>query len=281
MSDTEFLTQGIDRSLTGKELLKTFLLGGGITVLSYLGTMLTIWLVSLDPNVPLTYQNLSDLNIILLISIVIIPVIIFMIATKFYFDKYVKLFSYVLKDSHLEIVHGVFTKNKATIPYSRVQNISIKNGVFDRMYKLNTICVETAGTANINPSGSGYNKPEGYIPGIKDPKKFEVNLRKKLDKYNVLPSGLEEKIFKPQELAFDNFISYVLTKMRNQDDLLKTHLKELREKVNMSIAVLADKIGVKNETLELLEAGRYTPSLSLAYRIAKELNCKIEDLFIF
>ena len=102
-----------------------------------------------------------------------------------------------------------------------------------------------------------------------------------LDKYSVLPSGLEEKVFKPQELAFDNFISYIISKMRDRDDLLKTNVKEIKEKQNLTTAGLADKVGVKNETIELLEAGRYTPSLSLAYKIARELKCKIEDLFQF
>ena len=282
MSDKEFLEKGINRSLTKKEIFKTNLITGLITPLVYLFVIFMIWVIQLDPeNTSLTPQFYLNLCLVLLICIVVIPISAGMIGNKVYYDKYIDVFTYSMKDSHLEIINGVFTKNKVTIPYSRIQNINIKNGVFDRMYKLNTIWIETAGTSNINQGGSGFGKPEGYIPGIKNPQEFEVNLKKMLDKYNVLPSGLEEKIFKPQELAFDNFISYVLTKMRSNDDLLKTNLKALREKNNLSIAGLADKIGVKNDTIELLEAGRYTPSLSLAYRIARELKCKIEDLFVF
>ena len=69
--------------------------------------------------------------------------------------------------------------------------------------------------------------------------------------------------------------------MRDRDDLLKTNIKDLREKHNLTSANLAAKVGVKSETIELLEAGRYTPSLSLAYKIARELKSKIEDLFLF
>ncbi len=281
-SEEKSLQQGIDRTYTKKELLKNFIIFGLVTVSSYLSTIYIIWAILLDPTLPpLNPYSFSMLSLILFIAIVGIPMPVSMIISKSYYNKYIDNFSYALKTSHLEITHGVFTKNRATIPYSRVQNINIKNGIFDRMYKLNTIYIETAGTSNINPSGGGYGKPEGYIPAVKDPKEFETELKKMLDKYNVLPSGLEDKIFKPQELAFDNFISYVLSKMRSQDDLLKTNLKTLRDKNNMSIATLADKVGVKNDTIELLEAGRYTPSLSLAYKISRELNCRIEDLFIF
>ena len=38
-------------------------------------------------------------------------------------------------------------------------------------------------------------------------------------KYSAVPSGLEDKIFKPEELAFDNFISYILSKMREGEKL--------------------------------------------------------------
>jgi len=99
-----------------------------------------------------------------------------------------------------------------------------------------------------------------------------------MTKYSAVPSGLEDKIFKPEELAFDNFISYILSKMR-EGEKLKTSIKELREKNNMSTAQLAEKVGVPIQTINYLEEGRYNPSLRLAYKIAEILNCRIEDLF--
>ncbi|GAI57517.1 unnamed protein product, partial [marine sediment metagenome] len=177
--------------------------------------------------------------------------------------------------------HGIWTKHRATIPFSRIQNINIVNGLFDRIFGLYTVKIETAGGSAYTQAAKGYGRPEGYIPGIKDPFTFEKELKQMLDKYNVLPSGLEDKIFKPQELAFDNFISYVLTKLRDKDDLLENRIKELRENQNLSKLDLAEKVGVKKETIEQLESGRYTPSLSLAYKIAKELKVRIEDLFKF
>ena len=97
-------------------------------------------------------------------------------------------------------------------------------------------------------------------------------------KYSQVPSGLEDKIFKPEEIAFDNFISYIMSKMREGENL-KTSITELREKKNMSATALAEKAGVPLQTIQYLEEGRYNPSLALAYKIADVLEVKIEDLF--
>jgi putative transcriptional regulator len=44
---------------------------------------------------------------------------------------------------------------------------------------------------------------------------------------------------------------------------------------------LARKVGVRRETIVFLEQGKYNPSLRLAHDIARALNARIENLFIF
>ena len=44
---------------------------------------------------------------------------------------------------------------------------------------------------------------------------------------------------------------------------------------------LADKVGVRRETIVFLEQGKYSPSLNLAHEVAKVFGVKIEKLFIF
>ena len=58
-------------------------------------------------------------------------------------------------------------------------------------------------------------------------------------------------------------------------------IKEYRAKKNITQESLANKVGVRRETIVHLENGKYNPSLRLAYKISKELNAKIEDIFIF
>ena len=42
---------------------------------------------------------------------------------------------------------------------------------------------------------------------------------------------------------------------------------------------LARRVGVTRQTIIALEAGKYTPSLALAFRIARAFNKRVEDVF--
>ncbi|KEJ01710.1 helix-turn-helix transcriptional regulator [Clostridium botulinum] len=63
--------------------------------------------------------------------------------------------------------------------------------------------------------------------------------------------------------------------------ILKTNIKEYREKTNMKQIDLAEKIGVRRETIVHLENGRYNRSLKMAIDIAKVFNATVEELFKF
>ncbi len=62
---------------------------------------------------------------------------------------------------------------------------------------------------------------------------------------------------------------------------MKTRIKELRAKFNLTQEELAKRVGVRRETIVFIEKGRYNPSLLLAYKIARALKSRIEDVFIF
>lgn len=63
--------------------------------------------------------------------------------------------------------------------------------------------------------------------------------------------------------------------------MLKTRIREYREKENMKQSELAALIGVRRETIVHLENGRYNPSLKMAMDIAKVFNTTVEKLFEF
>ncbi|MBM4240451.1 MAG: helix-turn-helix transcriptional regulator [Euryarchaeota archaeon] len=62
---------------------------------------------------------------------------------------------------------------------------------------------------------------------------------------------------------------------------MKTRIKEFRARYNLTQAELAEKVGVRRETIVFLEKGKYNPSLKLAHDISIVLKAKIEDIFIF
>lgn len=47
----------------------------------------------------------------------------------------------------------------------------------------------------------------------------------------------------------------------------------------MTQEALAEKVGCTRQTIIALEAGKYTPSLALAFKLARAFGRKIEDVF--
>lgn len=62
---------------------------------------------------------------------------------------------------------------------------------------------------------------------------------------------------------------------------MNNRIKELRAKYNLSQLELAQKVGVRRETIVFLEKNKYNPSLKLAYDISKVFQLTIEEVFIF
>jgi putative transcriptional regulator len=62
---------------------------------------------------------------------------------------------------------------------------------------------------------------------------------------------------------------------------MRTRIKELRARYDLTQDDLARKVGVRRETILFIEKGNYNPSLKLAHDIAKALQSTIDNLFIF
>ncbi|MFA4996484.1 MAG: helix-turn-helix transcriptional regulator [Patescibacteria group bacterium] len=60
---------------------------------------------------------------------------------------------------------------------------------------------------------------------------------------------------------------------------MKNEIKKFRTKLGITQEELAEKAGVRRETIVFLEQGKYNPSLKLALNIAKELKTPIDELF--
>lgn len=62
---------------------------------------------------------------------------------------------------------------------------------------------------------------------------------------------------------------------------MKNHIKEIRKSRKLSQEDLAKKCGVTRQTINAIENDKYDPTLALAFKLAKNLNLKLDDLFIF
>ncbi|MBM6829194.1 helix-turn-helix transcriptional regulator [Anaerotignum lactatifermentans] len=59
------------------------------------------------------------------------------------------------------------------------------------------------------------------------------------------------------------------------------NLKKYRQAKGLTQEQLAEKVGVRRETIMRLEAGKYNPSLKLAIDISRAVEAPIEEIFIF
>jgi len=56
-------------------------------------------------------------------------------------------------------------------------------------------------------------------------------------------------------------------------------LRAQREAAGLTQADLASRIGVTRQTLIAIEQGRYSPTLELAFQIARVLGVRLDDVF--
>jgi len=61
---------------------------------------------------------------------------------------------------------------------------------------------------------------------------------------------------------------------------MKTCLRERRMARGLSQGELADLMDVSRQTINAVEAGKYDPSLPLAYKLAAFFEMPVEELFL-
>jgi len=67
--------------------------------------------------------------------------------------------------------------------------------------------------------------------------------------------------------------------MKPGDEKIICRLKEIRQSKGWSQTELANRVGVKRQAIYDMESGKYVPNTALALRMARQLSCRVEDLF--
>ena len=58
-------------------------------------------------------------------------------------------------------------------------------------------------------------------------------------------------------------------------------LKEYRAKIKVNQTEMGNLVGVSRQTISQIERGDYSPSVTLALKIAKVLNVSVEEIFSY
>ena len=67
--------------------------------------------------------------------------------------------------------------------------------------------------------------------------------------------------------------------MGRSHEKLLNNLEELRKSAGLTQQELSESAEVSRKSINAVENGIYIPSTTLALKIARTLNCKVEDLF--
>ena len=62
---------------------------------------------------------------------------------------------------------------------------------------------------------------------------------------------------------------------------LYNRLKEYRAKIKVNQTEMGNLVGVSRQTISKIERGDYSPSVTLALKIAKVLNVSVEEIFSY
>ena len=62
---------------------------------------------------------------------------------------------------------------------------------------------------------------------------------------------------------------------------LQNRLKEARARLGVNQQEMGRLVNTSRQTISLIERGDYSPSVSLALKIAKVCGCTVEDIFIY
>jgi len=60
---------------------------------------------------------------------------------------------------------------------------------------------------------------------------------------------------------------------------LDNHLKEYRARIGVNQQELGQMVHVSRQTISLIERGDYSPSVTLALKLARVFDVKVEDIF--
>ena len=60
---------------------------------------------------------------------------------------------------------------------------------------------------------------------------------------------------------------------------LKNHLKEFRARLGVNQQEMGKLVGTSRQTISQIERGDYSPSVTLALKIARECKVTVEDIF--
>lgn len=162
-------------------------------------TNLIITITGGDPNTKVILWWIA-LSGILCLWIIVYPII----------HLWTKSLSYVIREDRVTIHKGIITKTKQNIPFRAVTDFILRRSLYDRIFGIGSIRVQTAGQSQ---TGTGY---EGNLAGLLDYDGLHSNLREKIKVLHPMSTkNLQPKTIGTDSEVLENILSE-LKKIRNK-----------------------------------------------------------------
>ena len=78
-----------------------------------------------------------------------------------------KYFHFTLEDRFLHIKEGVLNKSEKHMPYEAIQNIVIKQDIYDKIFRLGYLLIYNATSEIATGNRRKYDRPASTIKGLK------------------------------------------------------------------------------------------------------------------
>ena len=194
-----------------------FILFWLMVVLSFVGVA---FLAATDPANPSATQIINDYIVPVNLGTVILN-LVWLVPALVAIPPYFKSIEYSVKaetgDSMPEIYskRGIITITRRHVPFRTITNISSKAGPFDRLFKIGSVHIETAGYSGANQKG-----PEETLSGIVFYEEVRDFILKELRKFKEPYVTGTEVVYPTEE---------PVPKMEGLDDEILTTLREIRD----------------------------------------------------
>ncbi|HDH58087.1 MAG TPA: PH domain-containing protein [Bacteroidetes bacterium] len=99
----------------------------------------------------------------LVFSLLIVGLFLFILFFVFWLPAYFKSLEYAIEEEAVRGKKGVFWRRYVTVPYTKITNVDVSQGPVQRLYKIGTVHVQTAGAG-----GQQGARAELLILGVKD-----------------------------------------------------------------------------------------------------------------
>ena len=122
------------------------------------------------------------------ISLYLAPMIITIFFYHYWLKHFAETYEWEVGEEEIVIRQGVFTRLESRVPYSRIQNVGIYQGFWERRNGWYNVLIQTAGGTI-----GGLTRAEGHVIGLRNAHEIQQLILTKAKKYlTTRVTGLEE-----------------------------------------------------------------------------------------